>query len=192
MFLTDVLEGKHVHLERLTRAHEPGLVEAIRDGQLWKLPLTLVPEPDKMDDFFKRVDDERDRGEGLTFVTIDKASGAIAGSTRYLKAVWPHKRIEIGYTFLGVSWQRTVLNTEAKKLMLEHAFEELNLNRVDFLTDYLNLKSRTALVRLGAKEEGTLRNHMVMPDGRVRDSVVYSIIANEWPGIRRYLMHKLA
>ena len=103
-----------------------------------------------------------------------------------------YKRIEMGFTFLGKSWQRTAINTEAKLLMLTYAFEVLKLNRVEFLTDYLNQKSRRAILRLGAKEEGILRNHIVMPDGRVRDSVLFSIIENEWCGIKQHLKYKLA
>lgn len=132
-------------------------------------------------------------GEGLTFATIDKSSnGKIAGSTRFMKADLPNKRIEIGFTFLGKTWQRSRINTEAKLLMLSHAFETLNLNRVELLTDYLNSNSRRAILRLGAKEEGILRSHMVMPDGRVRDSVLYSITKNDWPGVKQNLSSKIA
>lgn len=191
-FAEDVLEGEHVRLERLTTAHQRGLADAIRDGELWKLYVTLVPHPDQMASFFERAEKEFAAGEGAAFATIDRKTNRIAGSTRFLRANWAHRRVEIGYTFLGVSWQRTALNTEAKLLMLGHAFESLGMNRVDFVTDYLNHSSRQSILRLGAKEEGILRNHMVMPDGRIRDSVVYSIIANEWPGIRRHLEHKLA
>ena len=109
-----------------------------------------------------------------------------------MKANPLHKRVEIGYTFLGKSWQRTAINTEAKLLMLTHAFETLELNRVELLADYLNQASRKAILRLGAKEEGLLRNHMVMPNGRLRDSVLFSIIKNEWPGVKENLMARLA
>ena len=108
-----------------------------------------------------------------------------------MKANLTHKKVEIGFTFLGKSWQRTRINTEAKLLMLTHAFETLNLNRVEMITDYLNTRSREAILRLGAKQEGILRNHMIMPDGRVRDSVLYRIIKNEWPGIKSHLSFKL-
>ena len=109
-----------------------------------------------------------------------------------MKADSQNKSIEIGYTFLGKSWQKTSINTEAKLLMLTYAFETLELNRVEFLTDYLNTKSRKAILRLGAREEGILRSHMVMPDGRIRDSVLYSIVKHEWSGIKQHLSSKLA
>lgn len=186
-----VLEGKYVRLEPLTAVHRNGLREAISDGELWKLHVTLVPHPDKIDEFLNNANLAYESGDGLAFATIDKVTNRIAGSTRFMKANLPNKRIETGFTFLGKSWQRTRINTEAKLLMLTHAFEVLDLNRVELLTDYLNNTSRQAIMRLGAKEEGTLRNHMVMPDGRVRDSVLYSIIKNEWPGVRQHLTMKL-
>ena len=108
-----------------------------------------------------------------------------------MKTNLPHKKVETGFSFLGKSWQRTRINTEAKLLMLTHAFEILNLNRVELITDYLNTRSRKAILRIGAKQEGILRNNMIMPDGRVRDSVLYSIIKNEWTGIKSHLSFKL-
>ncbi len=185
------LEGKLVRLEPLSVGHRAGLAEAIYDGELWKLYVTLVPHPDNLDPFIRDAEAANASGDGLAFATIDKKTGRIAGSTRFMKANLPNRRVEIGYTFLGGNWQKTRINTEAKFLMLTHAFEQLELNRVEFLTDYLNHNSRQAILRLGAKEEGILRNHMVMPDGRVRDSVLYSIIINEWPGVRQHLSAKL-
>ena len=185
------LEGKFVRLEPLSLDHKDGLCKAIYDGELWKLYVTLVPHPDNINDFITNAQKANESGDGLTFATIDKKTKQIAGSTRFMKANLPYKRVEIGYTFLGESWQKTRINTEAKLLMLTHAFESLGLNRVEFLTDYLNNTSRQAILRLGAKEEGILRNHMVMPGGRVRDSVLYSIIENEWPGIKQHLSNKL-
>jgi len=186
------LEGRHVRLEPITDAHRAGLREAIADGELWKLFVTLVPHPDEIDEFLSAAEAEYQRGEGLTFATIDKASNCVAGSTRFMKADLRHKRVEIGFTFLGSSWQKSVINTEAKFLMLTHAFETLGLNRVELLTDYLNADSRKAILRLGAKEEGIVRNHMVMRDGRVRDSVLYSIVNYEWPGVKQSLLRKLS
>jgi RimJ/RimL family protein N-acetyltransferase len=187
-----ILEGRIVRLDPLANKHKDGLCAAIADGELWKLFVTLVPHPDDIDDFLRNAQAACEGGDGLAFATIDKRTNQIAGSTRFMKANLPNKRIEIGYTFLGQSWQRTCINTEAKFLMLTYAFETLGLNRVELLTDYLNSASRKAILRLGAKEEGILRNHMVMPDGRVRDSVLYSIIKNEWPGIKQHLSCKLA
>lgn len=191
MFDKVVLEGEFVRLEPLTRAHKPGLEMAIRDGDLWNLFVTLVPHPDQLDRFFAQADDWYNAGDGLAFATIDKRTGKIAGSTRFMKANLPNKRLEIGFTFLGESWQRTPVNTEAKFLMLQHAFETLQLNRVELLTDFLNSKSRAAIARLGAKEEGILRSHMVMPNGRVRDSVLFSITSQEWRGVKENLLFKL-
>ncbi len=187
-----ILEGKFVRLEPLSIAHKEGLCQAILDGELWKLHVTLVPHPDKIDKFLSNAQEAFDTGDGLAFATIDKETNQIAGSTRFMKSNLPNKRIEIGFTFLGKSWQKTRINTEAKWLMLLHAFETLALNRVEMLTDYLNQASRQAILRLGAKEEGILRNHMIMPDGRVRDSILYSIIKSEWLGIKRHLSYKLA
>ena len=185
------LEGQYVRLEPITEAHREGLRAAIADGELWRLFVTLVPHPDQVDEFLSDAQAEYQRGEGLTFATMDKASNRVAGSTRFMKANLPNKRVEIGFTFLGKAWQKTAVNTEAKLLMLTHAFETLGLNRVEFLTDYLNAASRNAILRLGAKEEGILRNHMVMRDGRVRDSVLYSVVSHEWPGVKQNLLTKL-
>lgn len=186
-----VLQGKHVRLEPLSASHKAGLCDAIHDGELWKLHVTLVPHPDIINEFLSDALQAYETGDGLTFAIIDIKTSKIAGSTRFMKANYPYKRIEVGYTFLGKSWQRTRINTEVKLLMLSHAFETLDFNRVEFLTDYLNNRSRQAILRLGAKEEGVLRNHMIMPDGRVRDSVLFSIIKNEWPGIKQHLSCKL-
>lgn len=181
------LEGPGVRLEPLASHHLPGLCSAITDGSLWEIHLTLVPHPDAIESFFEFAEKSFHSGDGITFVIVDKQTNQIAGATRFMKANLTYKRVEIGYTFLGQSWQRTKINTEAKLLMLTHAFEHMNLNRVELITDYLNSRSRAAILRLGAKEEGILRSHMVMPDGRVRDSVIYSIIRNEWPGVKQHL-----
>ena len=188
-----VLEGRHVRLEPLQESHKQGICQAISDGELWNLFVTLVPHPDDIEHFMIAARQAHERGEGLTFATIDKASNnQVAGSTRLMKADLPNKRIEIGYTFLGQTWQKSKINTEAKLLMLTHAFETLGLNRVELLTDYLNTNSRRAILRLGAREEGILRSHMVMPDGRIRDSALYSITANDWPGVKQNLSSKIA
>ncbi len=190
-FTPRILEGKFVRLEPLSIHHKQGLCDAIRDGELWNLFVTIVPHPDAIDAFFANAQTTLENNEGMAFVTIDKATNKIAGSTRFMKSNLPNKRTEIGFSFLGKSWQKTHINTESKLLMLTHAFETMGLNRVEFLTDYLNTTSRNAILRLGAKEEGILRNHMVMADGRVRDSVIYSIINSEWAGIKQHLNFKL-
>jgi len=186
------LEGKFVRLEPLNEIHRSGLCEAIADGELWNLYVTLVPPLDQIDLFFENARTALETGDGLAFATIDKSTGKVAGSTRFMKANLPNKRLEIGFTFLGKSWQKTSINTEAKLLMLTHAFEVMDLNRVEFLTDYFNNTSRNAILRLGAKEEGLLRSHMVMPNGRVRDSMLYSIVKHEWTGVKLHLNYKLA
>jgi len=186
------LEGHHVRLEPLSEIHRDGLIDAISDGELWKLFVTLVPRPEGIDGFIENAIEAHANVDGLTFATIDKASGKIVGSTRFMKANLPHQRVEIGFTFIAKNFQRTQINTEAKLLMLGHAFETLKFNRVELLTDYLNNASRSAILRLGAKQEGILRNHMVMANGRVRDSVLFSITNNEWGGVKQNLSYKLA
>ena len=187
-----VLEGEHVRLEPLDGRHKDGLCRAISDGELWNIFVTIVPHPDDIDQFLANARSAHERGDGLAFATIDKTGNdQVAGSTRFMKADLPNKRIEIGFTFLGKTWQRSPINTKAKLLMLTHAFETLGMNRVELLTDYLNNPSRQAILRLGAKEEGVLRNHMVMPDGRERDSVLFSIVRSDWPGVKQNLRYKL-
>jgi N-acetyltransferase len=181
------LPGHRVTLEPLTPEHRDGLAAAIRDGELWKLFVTRVPHPDQLDAFYAEADAAWQAGEGLAFATRHIASGAIIGSTRFMKASQPNRRAEIGFTFLARSHQRTAANTEAKLLMLTHGFETLALNRVELLTDFLNTASRNAIERIGARPEGILRSHMVMADGRVRDSALFSVIRSEWPGVKRKL-----
>lgn len=186
------LEGRLVRLEPLSVRHRQGLCDAIRDGDLWTLHVTLVPHPDEIDLFLSNAEQAHATGDGLAFATIDRVTGRVAGSTRFMRADVRNRRVEVGFTFLGSSWQRTGLNTEAKLLMLTHAFETLEMNRVELLTDYLNDKSRRAILGLGAKEEGLLRSHMIMRNGRVRDSVLYSVVRGDWPEIKRRLTFKLA
>jgi len=186
------LEGNYVRLVPLSKIHRTELIEAISDGELWKLFVTLVPQVEDIDDFIENAISAHKNGDGLAFATIDKASGRVIGSTRFMKASLANKRVEIGFTFIAKSFQKTRVNTEAKLLMLTHAFDAMRLNRVEFITDYLNHTSRSAILRLGAKEEGILRNHMIMPDGRVRDSVLFSITNHEWPGVKQNLACKLA
>ena len=190
-FEPTTLEGEFVRLEPLSKEHKHGLCEAISDGELWNLQVTLVPHPDQIDGFFEKAAEIREAGAGLAFATFEKKTGRIAGSTRFMHANLKNKRTEIGFTFLGKSWQRTPVNTEAKLLMLNHAFETMEMNRVEFLTDFENTVSRRAIARIGAKEEGILRNHMIMRAGRLRHSVVFSIIKDEWPSIKDRLQQKL-
>jgi RimJ/RimL family protein N-acetyltransferase len=185
------LESQYVRLEPLAAHHEHGLRAAIADGELWQLRVTLVPHPDDVPQFIANALAAYAKGTELAFATIDKATDRIVGSTRFMRLELPHRRGEIGFTFLAKTFQRTWVNSEAKLLMLTHAFERWNFNRVELLTDVLNQASRNAITRLGATQEGILRNHMVMRDGRVRDSVMYSIIRSEWPEVKQRLTSKL-
>ena len=192
IFEPTILEGAIVRLEPIAEKHRTGLAAAIRSGSLWELHVTNVPHPDELDGFFDTAKKHHESGGGLVFATIEKSTGTVVGSTRFMDADMQSLRVEIGYTFIGHQWQKTRINTEAKLLMLTYAFDQLKLNRVAFLTDFLNTTSRGAILRLGAKEEGILRNHKIMPSGRVRDSVIFSIISNEWPGVKEHLLWKLA
>jgi RimJ/RimL family protein N-acetyltransferase len=189
-FLNQTLKNQHVRLEPIQQTHLAGLQQAIEDGNLWQLMVTSVPHPEHLPEFFAKTQSDLASGLAQTYVTINPTNNQIVGSTRFMNTDWPHKRTEIGFTFIGKSHQRTAINTNAKLLMLSHAFEDLGVNRVAFITDYLNHASRNAILRLGAKQEGVLRNHMVMADGRIRDSVTFSVIANEWPGIKQFLMEQ--
>ncbi|MFF0203460.1 GNAT family N-acetyltransferase [Streptomyces sp. NPDC005017] len=185
------LAGTHVRLEPLAPGHHRGLCEAVQDGELWTLNVTLVPHPRDVGAFIDDALAAHAAGSQLAFATIDLATGRIAGSTRFMAVNLPNRRLEIGFTFLGRSWQRTAVNTEAKLLMLTHAFETLGMNRVEFLTDVRNNASRAAIARLGATHEGVLRQHMVMRDGWVRDSALYSITGPDWPDTKNLLMARL-
>ena len=186
------LRGRRVLLAPLAREHLPGLAEAIQDGQLWRIPVTLVPHPDDLESFLSTAETRHVAQQELAFATIDLASGRVVGSTRFMKIEGRHRRTEIGFTFIAASWQRSYVNTEAKYLMLRHAFETWSCQRVEFITDVLNTKSRQAILRIGATEEGVLRNHMIMRDGRSRHSVLHSVVANEWPQVRAMLEAKMA
>ena len=186
-----MLDGTRVALEPVGHQHLAGLASAIRDGRLWEIPVTFVPHPQDLATFVEQAEAAFRDGREHAFAIIDKASGKIAGSTRFRCIDFGHQRAEIGFSFLGQSWQRSHINTEAKYLMLKHAFENWGLNRVEFLTDVLNSKSRAAIARIGAREEGILRNHMVMRDGRIRDSVVFSIVKAEWPDVAARLAQKI-
>ena len=185
------LEGAVVRLEPLTRAHVPALCEVGLDPELWRWTLSNVRTGEDMQRYVDDALSARERGTAYPFVTIERASGRVVGSTRFCAIEPAHRRLEIGYTFVAPSHQRTAINTEAKYLMMRHAFEVLDVNRVEFKTDALNAKSRAALLRIGAKEEGTLRGHAITDGGRIRDSVYYSVLASEWPAVRAALEAKL-
>lgn len=184
------LSGRHVRLEPLSPAHAEGLVAAVRDGELWQLWYTAIPSPDGMSKEIDRRLALQAAGSMLPFTVFD-AEGRIAGMTTYMNIEAAHRRVEIGSTWYAQRVQRTALNTEAKLLLLTHAFETMNCIAVEFRTHFFNRSSRQAIERLGAKLDGILRNHQIWPDGTLRDTVVYSIIANEWPVVRQHLAFNL-
>jgi N-acetyltransferase len=186
-----ILEGRRVRLEPLSRAFEAPLIAAAGDGELWNSTVTIVPTPVTMAAYIATALDAQARRAGLPFVITRKSTGKVVGSTRFYCIERDQRSVEIGHTWLAVSAQRTGVNTEAKLLLLTHAFEVWGCIRVGFVTDELNQQSRTAILRLGAKQEGILRNHMIMPGGRYRDSVYFSIIEAEWPEVKARLEAKL-
>lgn len=186
------LEGKHVRLEPLGHEHTDALLEFAIDPDLWRYTPSRITSREDLTRFIDIALDWQKAGTGLAFATVDRASGRPVGSTRLAMADHVNRRVEIGWTWLGREFQRTALNTEAKLLMLSHAFEQLGCIRVELKTDALNQRSRSAILRIGAREEGTFRHHMIMPDGRLRDTVYYSILAGEWPAVRLGLEAKLA
>jgi len=181
------LEGRHVRLEPLSLAHEESLIEASNDGELWKSTVTIVPTRATIRDYITSTLSAQQRGTELPFAIIRKSSNQVVGSTRFYSMDCSHRRAEIGYTWLAKSAQRSEVNTEAKLLLLTHAFETWRCIRVAFVTDAMNQQSRAALVRIGAKFEGIIRNHMIMPSGRLRDSACYSIIESEWRDVKTHL-----
>lgn len=192
MLITPItLEGKHVRLEPLTFAHAPALVAAAADGELWQTDVTIIPDAASVDDYIRFALDGLTAGRQLPFVITDKASGDVVGTTRFYEIRAEDRAVAIGYTWLAKTAQRTPVNTESKLLLLTHAFEDWKCLRVELITDVRNEQSRAAILRLGAKQEGILRKHIILPSGRVRDSVVFSIIDDEWPTVKTNLLAKL-
>ena len=183
-----IFEGKHVRLEPMTEAHIPGLAEIGLGQDFWQFMLygDMNTEED-MANWVRDILGRAEKGTDLPFVAIHLASGRVAGATRYLNIVPKDRGLEVGGTWYGLEFQRTALNTECKYLLIRHAFESLGSIRVQLKTDLLNVRSQKAIERIGAKKEGVLRNHMILPDGRVRDSVFYSILNTEWPEVKRRL-----
>lgn len=186
------LEGRHVILEPLLPVHEESLIAAASDGELWNSTVTIVPTHDTMATYISAALDAEVQGRELPFVIIRKATGKVVGTTRFYSIERDYRTVEIGYTWLAVSAQRSAVNTEAKLLLMTHAFEHWRCIRVALITDVLNQQSQTAILRLGAKQEGILRNHMLMAGGRYRDSVLFSIIESEWPEVKARLEAKLS
>jgi RimJ/RimL family protein N-acetyltransferase len=185
------LEGSHVRLEPLSESHHEALCAVGLDPELWKWNTIQVLDPDQMMQVIRAQLSEQEKGISIPFATIHRASAKVVGATRYMNIDAPNKRLEIGSTWIAKPWQRTAINTEAKYLMMRHAFETLGCNRVEWKTDSLNTQSRNAILRLGAKEEGVFRNHMVTWSGRIRHSVYFSVIASEWPQVKTALEAKI-
>jgi N-acetyltransferase len=184
------LSGPHAQLKPLSSDHIAGLTEAVKDGELWKLWYTFIP---KAEDMGKEIDRRlglQAAGAMLPFTVFD-ADGKIAGMTTYMNVDTPNRRVEIGSTWYARRVQRSGLNTQCKLLLLSHAFEKLDCIAVEFRTHFFNHQSRRGIERLGAKLDGILRNHMIAPNGTLRDTVVYSIIAGEWPTVRAHLNYQL-
>jgi N-acetyltransferase len=184
------LQGRFVQLEPLAHAHVPGLQRAAQDGELWKLWYTMIPGVDETVAYVDKALAAQANATAMPFVVKD-ASGDIVGSTRYMNIDAVNGRVEIGSTWYAARVQRTALNTEAKQLLLTHAFETLQASAVELRTSWMNLRSRAAIARLGAKQDGVLRNHMRLPGGGYRDTVVFSIIESEWPAVKRNLQFLL-
>lgn len=185
------LEGRHVRLEPLSLAHHADLSAVGLDEELWRWIPVPVRTPDEMAGYLSTALDEQTRGVSLPFAIVDKESGRAVGSTRYGNIDRAHHRVEIGWTWIGPAWQRTAVNTEAKYLLLKHGFEKLGCIRIELKTDSLNKRSRAAILRIGAKEEGTLRNHMITASGRIRHTVYFSVLDSEWPDVKARLQSRL-
>jgi len=190
LFETELV-GENVRLIPLRTTQAKDMERAASDGELWNLKVTSVPSTSTIDSYIKSALDEQTNGIGLPFVILDRNTNMIIGSTRYCNATPEHRRLEIGYTWYAKSYQRTGVNTECKLLLLQHAFEELDCIAVEFRTHIQNSASKNAILRLGAKQDGILRNHRISPDGSLRDSAVYSITREEWKGVKNSLEFKL-
>jgi RimJ/RimL family protein N-acetyltransferase len=181
------LEGRVIRLEPLGLHHLDGLCAVGLDPSLWAFTTVRITNRDEMRAYMEGGLAEQRAGTALPFATVERATGTIVGTTRFASAVHEHARVEIGWTWIAPAWQRSAVNTEAKYLMLRHAFDVMGVRRVELKTSALNMRSRNAILRIGATEEGTLRKHMINADGSARHSVYFSIIDDEWPAVRARL-----
>jgi RimJ/RimL family protein N-acetyltransferase len=185
------LTGATVELQPLQLSHTPQLLAAAADGELWNMTLTVVPGPETVEQYAAIALEGREAGTVMPFVIVQRETGKVVGSTRFWKIDRKNRKLEIGHTWLSQSVQRSGINTEVKYLLLSHAFEVINCVRVQFTTDELNERSRAAILRIGATQEGIVRHERIMPDGRKRNSVRYSIIDSEWPTVKALLEAKM-
>ena len=185
------LKGKSVTLLPLKTEYTEALTKAASDGELWNLWFTNVPDKESVSSYIDFALSEQSVGRSLPFVVVNNATQEIIGTTRFCNADALNQRVEIGYTWYAKSFQRTIVNTECKYLLLEHAFENLSAIAVEFRTHWHNFASRNAIARLGAKQDGVLRNHQMLPNGSYRDTVVFSIINQEWYAVKASLSFKL-
>jgi RimJ/RimL family protein N-acetyltransferase len=186
------LEGRGIRLEPLAREHRDGLAAAAADGKLWELWFTTIPEPEQTHAYISAALAGQEAGHMLPWAVRELSSGALIGSTRYHDVVAAADRVEIGYTWYGKRWQRSHANTVCKLLLFGHAFEALGCKVVGLRTDHFNFRSQRAIEALGAKKDGVLRHQWPRRDGTVRDTVMYSVIASEWPDVKRHLELRLA
>jgi RimJ/RimL family protein N-acetyltransferase len=186
-----VLEGHGVRLEPLSKDHEKGLIEAAQDGKLWELFFTSVPEPEKTAQYIEEAILGQDRGDMLPWAVRDLKSGKIVGSTRYHDIIAAADRVEIGWTWYAQRCQRTHVNTACKLLQFEYAFEKTKCQVVGLRTDNFNFRSQRAIEALGANKDGVIRHHWPRRDGSIRDTVMYSVLATEWPDVKRHLQFRL-
>ena len=191
-WLTEItLEGNLVRLEPLTIKHQDQLTEAVKDGKLWELWYTSAPTPEMVESYIKKAIDEYENDLSLPFVVIHKGDNTVIGTTRYMNAVSQHKRLEIGTTWYSKSYQRTGVNSECKYLLVQYAFEHLSCIAVELRTHWHNIQSRNAIARLGAKQDGVLRNHSIDSTGCLRDTVVFSILNSEWNTVKKSLTYRI-
>lgn len=186
-----VLETDHIQLIPLKLEHRSDLLAAAADGDLGELWFTSVPSEATIDVYLNKALADFENDTALPFTVVDKRINKIIGTTRFANVVSEHRRVEIGYTWYAKSYQKTYVNSECKFLLLRYAFEELKVIAVEFRTNWYNFPSRNAIARLGAKQDGVLRNHQLMPDGSYRDTVVFSLIESEWKACKRALLYKI-
>ncbi len=186
------LQGKDVDLCPISKVHTQAIQRAVQDGELWQLWYTSVPNAEAVDGYVAQALNEKSKGDSVPFVVLERLTGKLIGSTRYCNIDRKNRRLEIGHTWYAKSYQRTGVNTQCKFMLLQHAFESLDIATVEFRTHWHNQPSRNAIERIGAKQDGVLRQHRIMPDGSFRDTVVYSITHTEWPAVKASLNFKMA